>query len=115
VFGWNIRVGANTNSRALRNFPMQANGAEMLRHACCIAIERGVTICAPIHDAILIEANVEDLDVAIDVAQQAMADASTLVLDGFRLRSDAKRIVYPERYQDERGELMWATVMKLLR
>jgi DNA polymerase I len=115
VFGWNIRVGTNTNSRALRNFPMQANGAEMLRHACCIAIERGVTICAPIHDAILIEANVEDLDVAIDVAQQAMADASSLVLDGFKLRSDAKRIVYPERYQDERGELMWATVMKLLR
>jgi DNA polymerase I len=114
VFGWNVRVGANTNSRALRNFPMQANGAEMLRHGCCIAIERGVQICAPIHDAILIEAEVGDLERSIAVAQEAMADASSLVLDGFRLRSDAKRIIYPERYQDARGELMWNTVMKLL-
>src|SRR5262245_10928354 len=37
VFGWQIHVGADTNPRALRNFPMQANGAEMLRLACCIA------------------------------------------------------------------------------
>ena len=115
AFGWTVRVGANTNSRALRNFPMQANGAEMLRHACCFAIERGVQICAPIHDAILIEADVGDLERSVRVAQEAMADASSLVLDGFRLRSDAKKIVYPDRYQDDRGELMWNTVMKLLR
>jgi DNA polymerase I len=31
VFGWNIRIGENSNPRALRNFPMQANGAEMMR------------------------------------------------------------------------------------
>ena len=35
---------------------MQANGAEMLRLACCFATERGVRVCAPVHDAILIEA-----------------------------------------------------------
>ena len=34
---------------------MQANGAEMLRLACCLAIERGVKVCAPVHDAILID------------------------------------------------------------
>ncbi|MDA9975446.1 DNA polymerase [Alphaproteobacteria bacterium] len=31
VFGWPIHVGANANPRALMNFPMQANGAEVLR------------------------------------------------------------------------------------
>jgi DNA polymerase-1 len=35
VFGWTIHVGPETNPRMLRNFPMQANGAEILRLACC--------------------------------------------------------------------------------
>src|SRR4029077_18805755 len=30
VFGWSVRVPAVPNDRSLRNFPMQANGAEML-------------------------------------------------------------------------------------
>ena len=29
-----------------RNFPMQGNGAEMLRLACCLATERGIEVCA---------------------------------------------------------------------
>lgn len=47
VFGWRLRVGPNVNPRALRNFPMQANGAEMLRLACCLAIERGSKYAPP--------------------------------------------------------------------
>ncbi len=35
VFGWRLRVMDVFNERSLRNFPMQANGAEMLRLACC--------------------------------------------------------------------------------
>jgi DNA polymerase I-like protein with 3'-5' exonuclease and polymerase domains len=35
VFGWAVHVGPNANPRSLRNFPMQGNGAEMLRLACC--------------------------------------------------------------------------------
>ena len=41
---------------------MQANGAEMLRLACCFATEEGIAVCAPVHDAILIEAPVEEID-----------------------------------------------------
>ncbi len=55
VFGWTVRVGADANPRSLRNFPCQANGAEMLRLACCLATERGIRVCAPVHDALLIE------------------------------------------------------------
>ena len=39
VFGWSVYVGVNANPRSLRNFPLQANGAEMLRLACCMATE----------------------------------------------------------------------------
>ncbi len=109
VFGWNYQVGPKLKPRTLRNFPMQANGAEMLRLACCYAIQRGVKVCAPVHDAIMIEAPVEDLELAIEKAQQAMADASAAVLSGFRLRSDASAIRYPDHYSDPRGVIMWET------
>ncbi len=94
---------------------MQANGAEMLRHACALTIENGVKVCAPVHDAILIEAPLDELDGHVQKAQQAMSDASALVLNGFRLRSDAKLTKYPDRYEDERGKKMWDTVMGLLK
>ena len=93
---------------------MQANGAEMLRLACCYAVERGIRVCAPVHDAILIEAPLDSLDQAVSNAQQAMADASDDVLGGLRLRSDPKIIRYPNRYQDDRGEKMWNTVWRIL-
>jgi DNA polymerase I-like protein with 3'-5' exonuclease and polymerase domains len=110
VFGWTIHVRDNPNPKSLRNFPMQANGAEMLRLACCFAGERGIKVCAPIHDAILIEAPLDTLDLEVSKAQEVMSDASAEVLDGFRLRTDVKTIKYPERYQDKRGQKMWAIV-----
>ncbi len=114
VFGWQIHVGTDPNPRSLRNFPMQANGAEMLRLACCLATERGVRVCAPIHDAILIEAPLEDLDTVITVTQAYMAEASRIVLEGFELRTDVEVVRYPNRYMDERGRKMWDTVQSIL-
>ena len=115
VFGWTIHVGSHANPRSLRNYPMQANGAEMLRLACCLATERGVRVCAPIHDAILIEAAEDELEHAVAEAKRAMSDASALVLDGFRLRSDDIPIIHPARYEDERGKQMWETCWQVIR
>jgi DNA polymerase-1 len=114
TFGWTIHTSAETNARSLRNFPMQANGAEMLRLACSFATERGIRICAPVHDAVLVEAPLEDLHSVVDAVQAAMVEASRAVLDGFELRSDAKVFLHPERYADERGHRMWNTVMRLV-
>ena len=114
VFGWTLHVGSNAKPRSLRNFPMQANGAEMLRLACCFATERGIKVCAPVHDALLIEAPLEQLDDTVVATQAAMSDASAAVLSGFRLRSEAKIVRYPDRYMDERGIVMWKTVMNIL-
>jgi DNA polymerase-1 len=114
VFGWPLHVSHDPNERSLRNFPMQANGAEMLRLACCLAIERGVRVCMPVHDAILIEAYATRIDEMIEATQAAMAEASRVVLDGFELRSDVKIIRQHERYSDARGATMWSRVMSLL-
>ena len=115
VFGWRVQVpAANANPRSLRNFPMQANGAEMLRLACCLATERGIEVCAPVHDAVLICAPLECLDADVARMQDAMREASRMVLDGFELGTDAKMVRYPDRYADPRGAVMWDRVMKLI-
>jgi hypothetical protein len=102
------------NPRAFQNFPMQANGAEMLRLACSIATERGIEVCAPIHDAVLIAAPLHRLDQDVAAMREAMREASSVVLAGFELGSDVKTVCYPERYGDERGAEMWARVMRLI-
>lgn len=114
VYGWRLQTGPQPNPRSLRNFPMQANGAEMLRLACCLATEAGIRVVAPVHDAVLIEAPLSDLDGAIAATQAHMARASGLILGGLELGTDAKRVAYPERYMDERGAAMWETVWGLL-
>jgi DNA polymerase-1 len=114
AFGWTLRIHPDSNPRSLRNFPMQANGAEMLRIACCFAIRCGVRVCAPIHDAILIEAPAGELAHAVRLTQSAMAEASAAVLNGFHLRTEATTFVYPERYRDERGSRLWHSTWKIL-
>jgi DNA polymerase I len=115
VFGWHIHIAGDQNPRSLRNFPMQANGAEMLRLACCLATERGIEVCAPVHDAVLIEAPFERLEDAIAETRAAMAEASQIVLGGFELRTDVPQCIrYPDRFQDDRGAVMWRRVMELI-
>ena len=114
VFGWSVHTGTNPNPRFLRNFLMQGNGAEMLRLACCLLVESGITVCAPVHDAVLVEAPLKFLPEIIRQTQQIMADASAVVLDGFRLRSDAEVFRYPDRYMDDRGRKMWQTISDIM-
>jgi len=111
VFGWNIHVGPDANPRSLQNFPMQANGAEMLRLACIFATESGVEVCGPIHDAVLIHAPLARLEDDIRTTQEAMAKASRIVLKGFELGTEVKPVIYPDRYMDvKRGKAMWDCV-----
>ena len=114
VFGWPLHIGTEPNPRSVMNFPMQANGAEMLRLACCLATERGVGVCAPIHDALLIEAPADRIEADVAAARDCMAEASQIVLDGFELRTDADIVRWPDRYCDPRGEVMWGTVAELV-
>jgi hypothetical protein len=43
-----------------------------------------------------------------------MQEASRIVLDGFELNSDVKKICFPDRYMDKRGAVMWEKVMNLI-
>jgi DNA polymerase I len=113
-FGWTLHGCCGANPRSLRNFQMQAHGAEMLRLACCLATERGVEVCAPVHDALLIAAPITEIDAAVAATREAMAEASRVVLDGFEVRTEAKITRYPERFSDPRGRRMWGVVTELI-
>jgi DNA polymerase-1 len=114
VFGWHIHAGEGVNPCSLRNFPMQANGAEMLRLACCLAAERTIEVCAPVHDAVLICAPIDRLEHDVARMRECMAEASRVILTGFELRTDAVLLRHPECYQDPRGTVMWDRVTRLV-
>ena len=66
------------------------------------------------HDAFLICAPLDRLDEDVERMQQAMAEASRAVLGGPEIRTDVAITRYPDRYMDERGEVMWRRVRDLL-
>ncbi len=119
VFGWPIHVGPSAdpmkgaNARSLANFPCQAHGAEMLRLACCMLVEAGIGLCAPVHDAVVVEGPADTIDEVAAQARGIMAEASRIVLDGFEIGTDFEIVRYPDRYIDEAGEDFWNTVTRL--
>jgi DNA polymerase-1 len=113
-FGWTLHGCCGANPRSLRNFQMQAHGAEMLRLACCLATERSVEVCAPVHDALLIAAPIGEIETAVAVTREAMAEASHVVLDGFEVRTEAEITHYPDCFFDARGTQMWNVVTQLI-
>jgi hypothetical protein len=120
VFGWPLHVGPSTdpirpaaNPRALSNFPVQGNAAEMLRLACCLLVERGIGLCAPVHDAVMVEGPADQIEDVVAQTRAAMAEASRIVLRGFEIGADAKIVRWPDRYVDDAGAAFWETVMRL--
>ena len=93
---------------------MQANAADMMRIAACLATERGVEVCAPVHDAFLICAPIDRIEDDIAKMRAAMVEASRAVLNGFELRVDVHVVKFPDRYMDPRGEMMWNRVQDLI-
>jgi hypothetical protein len=114
VFGWTLHTAEGFNPRSLRNFAAQGNGADLMRLAACLATERGIEVCAPVHDAFLVSARLDRLDQMVTTMQVAMTEASRVVLAGFALKSDAAVVRYPDRYMDPRGAIMWTRVWEII-
>ena len=94
---------------------MQANGAEMMRIACVLAVERGLKLSAPIHDALLIESPNDQINADVAKLKECMSEASEGILGSGKIcRVDADIVKYPNRYMDEQGQEMWDKIMMLL-
>jgi DNA polymerase I-like protein with 3'-5' exonuclease and polymerase domains len=114
VGGWPLGACSDPSPNSVMNFPMQANGAEMLRLACSMATERGIEVHTPVHDAVLIGSSIENIERDVRVMREIMEAAARAVLDGFTIPTEAKIVRYPDRYMDKRGAVMWDRVMRLL-
>lgn len=113
-FGWAFRPGSTTSPRTIRNWPMQAHGGDILRIACILGWERGVTICAPLHDAVLIEADERDVAAVIKRMEGAMIDASVAVI-GRPLGVSHEIITRETAWVSPKARPMWDRVMNILR
>ena len=115
VFGWPLYLSSSPNKRTLYNFPMQANGAEMLRLATVRLCEAGIVPNMLIHDGILIEArNEAEIAQAIEIMKAAGRD----VCNGFEIGVGVdQRLERGARYRDKRpvAQRMWQTIMDTLR
>lgn len=110
VFGWRLNLPEHPNDRSVRNFPMQANGAEMLRLAIIMATDAGLELVAPVHDAVLIHAPLDRLSQDVAKMKGIMIEASSQVLAGFEIGAGVEICAYPDRFLDERGKAMWSKV-----
>jgi hypothetical protein len=113
--GWTLRLqqGAPVNPRSLQNFLSQGNGSEMMRLAACMLTEAGIEVCAPVHDAFLVQCPADRAaQTAADVIR-IMGDASEIILGkGRRCGVEAEKIVtYPDRYRDGKAADFYDTVM----
>jgi DNA polymerase I len=120
AFGWTCCTGITEfNERSIRNWPVQATGADVLRIACILATRHGIKLLAPVHDAVLIEAPINRIEADVALMREIMRRASRIVLNAdatgpHELRTDAKIIRYPDRYTDPRGDAIWNQVLGLL-
>jgi DNA polymerase I-like protein with 3'-5' exonuclease and polymerase domains len=100
---------------SLLNFPMQSNGAEMLRIAAVLAYYAGIKIVALVHDAIMIEADLEELEEAAAVTARCMdrAARSLLVNTGLPTIGVDCEFVKSGRYMDDRGLPFWTKLWEM--
>jgi DNA polymerase-1 len=119
--GWTHRTGiVEFNARSIQNWPIQSTGAEILRIACIMATRHGIRLLAPVHDAVLIEAPIDQIDADVALMREIMGRASRVVLgcaaDGtpHEIRTDVKVVRCPDRYADKRGLKVWNSVLELL-
>lgn len=110
TYAWRLAVSKATAENTLRNFEVQGTGAEILRRANLFLWEAGVRVCAPVHDAFLIECKSDVLeDVALET-RRCLESASVDVLKGHRLRTELRILQCPERLLESRGQAMWDLV-----
>jgi hypothetical protein len=84
-FGWTIRKRRNTSSNDLNrnsfaNWPIQSAGADMLRIAVMMLVDRDFLVIALNHDEIVIECDLSQASEVASHAEKLMCEASRVIL-----------------------------------
>jgi len=80
--GWTM-WGDNDNFRSVANFPIQGEGAVILREAVALLQEARINVLATVHDSIAIEFKIENTDRVLPLFKQCMIQAFENVMSKF--------------------------------
>lgn len=100
---WRFFVDNKVSHRTLYDYPMQTMCSLILQTAIVLCCERGVEVLAPLHDALLVQGSIEEIEKKTRVAEQCMIDASYLFL-GEKLRVESEIYKYPSSFICEEGK-----------
>ena len=110
-----MRISHSPNQRSLLNFPMQSDGAEMLREATVRLCDAGIVPIMLVHDGILFE---ETDPRKIEEATEIMRAVGREICNGIDVGVDLdwSTTMTGPRYRDKRpmAQKMWATIMDVL-
>lgn len=116
AMGWTCRTGVlELNERSIRNWPVQATGADILRIACIMATRHGIRLLAPVHDAVLIEAPIERIEADVTLMREIMWRASRVVLNAAACMSCAptsRSSAIPNATARPKGRWAWIGVSR---
>jgi DNA polymerase-1 len=113
-FGWTRKARAKDKSTSIANFPIQAAGAEILRIAVIALEEAGHRVVATIHDAVLVEMDVEGWEVELPQVQDKLSRAARVIAPEIEIRTDFNLIMPGEHFVDSRGVAFWDLVSPII-
>jgi hypothetical protein len=113
--GWRCGVITLSSIFTARNWLVQSNGAAIFRYAGLLMRHLGLLVIALVHDAVLLEADLDQLERAEALAVECLERASRRFLHGLTLRVDAKLVRPGARFTDGRGAKTWDFVEQSLR
>ena len=114
--GWFYFADRTTAFTKLMNFPMQSNGAVMLREAVkMLAFETDLDVACTLHDAIYVNCREEEVVEVVPILTEIMDRAVERVIGTtVKIEAGVKVYTHEEGYRDQRGEETLARVTDLL-
>lgn len=82
---WRMEITQETNMLTIRNWTIQATGADIMRRACSNLDKAKLPVLLTNHDSFLVQLENDKYDYQLRQAKKALTDASAEVLDGFKL------------------------------
>ena len=94
------------NARSVINFPVQGNGAEVMRVAAIIAHDNGLKLIGTVHDSLIIESDIATAESDAARLVECM-DQATQALLSMPSAVDVSTAIHPDRYRDKDGAADW--------
>lgn len=113
-YGWTRKAKPKDSANSIANFPVQAAGGEILRIAVIALEEAGHRVVAPVHDALLVELDLDRWQDQLAEARLLMEKAALTVTGGLKIPTDVELVSPLENYIDGRGVEFWKIAGQVL-